>query len=120
MIRAKKWHIRSIIIRPKSRDTEPDLPVPNAPWDSKTFYGDVGSQVTVNAVEIPGWVPTVQSQTITLDADSDRNRVVFRYGINAGLLIAGNGLDKDIYYSPTETQGSWLTIVEILPVIIPA
>jgi hypothetical protein len=88
----------------KSRDTDPDMPVPNAPWDSKTFYGDVGSQVTVNAVEIPGRVPTESSQTIILDADSSMNIIIFRYGINAGLLIAGNGFDKDIYYTPAELK----------------
>lgn len=88
----------------KSRDTDPDIPVPNAPWDSKTFYGDVGSQVTVNAVEIPGRVAVEALQTITLDADSNKNTVIFRYGVNAGLLIAGNGLNKDIYYSPAELK----------------
>ncbi|NMB35624.1 MAG: S-layer homology domain-containing protein [Firmicutes bacterium] len=88
----------------KSRDSDPDLTVPNAPWDSETFYGEVGSQVTVNAVEIPGRVATESSQTITLDADSGKNTVIFRYGLNAGLLIAGNGLDKDIYYSPAELR----------------
>lgn len=88
----------------KSRDSDPDIAVPNAPWDNKTFYGEAGSQVTVDALEIPGRVATEDSQTINLDADSNQNVIIFRYGVNAGLLIAGTGLNQDFYYSPDELR----------------
>ncbi len=82
----------------KVRDRDPDVEVAK----TQVFTGEVGDTITVEALDIPGWIPDAQTKELTLE--EGKNEIEFRYELNVGLLLTGKGVNKDIYYTRSELE----------------
>ena len=96
----------------KARASNSNQQVPGLGYTSKAFSGSVGSSVTIAPPDVPGWRLAGYDDNsgtfhrtsggaiqITLAAVESQNTISLRYNINAGFLVAGNGLTKNYWYS---------------------
>lgn len=91
-----KYTVRYLQMKVRDRDPEVEMAEP------QVFTGKLGDTITVKALDIPGWSPDEPIKTITLT--EDENEIIFRYGLNTGFLLTGDGLSKDIYYTKAELE----------------
>ncbi len=82
----------------KVRDRDPDVEIE----ESKVFFGNVGDVITVEALDIPGWIPDTQAKKLILK--EGENEIEFRYVLNVGLFLTGTNVSKDIYYTRAELE----------------
>ena len=96
----------------KARAANSNKAVPGLGYSTKAAIGTVGDTISITPPAVPGWTlagyedsgSTYHEATggaiqLTLTADAAQNRITLRYNLNAGLLIVGDALNKNYWYS---------------------